>query len=63
MGIKNYVIADELHAIFHAPHEHLEQHDSLTFRTNKENTEEIKDRIKKRLGRKNLPKSIHEWGK
>jgi hypothetical protein len=26
MGITNYVTADELHAIFHAPHEHIEAH-------------------------------------
>ena len=59
MGITNYVIADELHAIFHSPHEHLEEHHSLTFNTKKENVEEVKNRIKKRLGRTSLPKNYH----
>ena len=41
MGITNYVLADELHSLFHGPHEHLEDHHTLTFDNKKEEVDVV----------------------
>ena len=62
MGITNYVTADELHTIFHGPHEFLQEHFHLTFNVSKEEAEKVEARIKKRLGWDSLPHTYNEWG-
>ena len=62
MGITNYVLADELHSIFHGPHEHLQDHAALVFNNVREDAGQVKERVRQRLGRRSIPSNYHEWG-
>ncbi len=62
MGITNYITADELHSIFHSPTEFLREHSQLSFNVQREDPQQVAERVRNRLRRHSLPKTYHDWG-